>query len=229
MRRLRSGVLLPAVLSGMLASIVGCRGTTTGAATHPPVVVPRFPPPKPTEQRRVVAITAFQGERSYWQKLSSLATEILGNEVLDSRQFRVMDYTRLKQALQRQDLSESDLFQRRNAREAIRKILLNDYFITGNITAYGITAFNVKSAMKRDKIIEAKAKVVVKLIDAETAEVIPDCLGSGLGVVRQTIGGAVLGDSWQGTHDATLGAQALEMAIHQAVVQLVRGANSVIK
>lgn len=134
-------------------------------------------------------------------------------------QFKVIDWTNLDDILLRRNLQWSDLTDDENVSNEIRKVLLNDYFLIGNVTSYGDRMDFSSSAFSKSKTQTVTTTVELSIKDALTNEIL--ATGRGQGESSKNIT-QTLGFGAAGGNDTILANKTLEMAIDQGVANLIR-------
>jgi len=219
-------------LTGLVLSIAclllafGCGSThtpPTEMAEQPAVDFSRFPP-VPPEAKKVVAICSFENKtRRGSLVLLDEAPGMLRGTLLKTSQFRLIEWEKVQQALEYNDLRLEEIFalspEAQKSRNKIKEVLLHDYYIWGEVTRLGSREEMRDTAFTSKKTITAEAEVEIFIRDAATTETLHG--GRGMGKVAQEFvqqsGVGVIGES-----EPMLEQQALRQAIEDGVYQLLQ-------
>ena len=169
--------------------------------------------------RKFVAIAGFENKSTYGaDKLWDTSGQLLTTSLLEMGIFRLVEWERMKQLFDWHALSTNSLVKSPEKREAARKILLTEYFLSGAVTQYDVSQKSEVSAMSRRKVYTTNVRVDLQMQDASSGEYITGATGQS--TERQEFSGDFSGGQ-TGAWDPKSGDQALNNAIQQALKKLV--------
>jgi hypothetical protein len=180
-------------------------------------------PSRPPEGRRVVAICSFTNKTKRGaQALLNEAPGMLKSDLLRARRYRIIAWDDLEKTLQHHTLLISDIFDLSRegsaARDEIRKTLLNDFYLSGEVVLLGNREFLQETAFSARKRITAYCEVELFLRDAYSGEIIEGATGRAeieeIFEQRNGVGGAADFTNQMET-------QALRLAIKDSVTRLL--------
>lgn len=192
MRRLSIPVLIG--LLGLFAAPAHC------------VEAPAQPTYIPMAERPAVAVVSLDDgaiiREAWWGtnwKVGSGLSDILTTSMLEKNRFRVMERSLLDKAIAEQDLGASSRVDQRTAVK-VGRIIGADYLIMGKVTQFAWTTRNTGGlggwigglAGVRTSNTKANVAVDIRIVDAETAEILASFTGKGedtRGNVQLTAGG----------------------------------------
>ncbi len=170
-------------------------------------------------RRKLVAIAGFENKSTYGaDKLWDTSAQLLTSELLEMGAFRLVEWEKMKQLFDWKALSTNSLVKSPEQREAARKILLTEYFLSGAVTQYDVAQKSEVSAFSKRKTYVTSVRVDLQMQDAATGEYISGA--SGEAKEKQEFNGD-LGGGETGTWDTKSGDQALGRAIQMALKKLV--------
>ena len=170
-------------------------------------------------RRKLVAIAGFENKSTYGaDKLWDTSAQLLTSGLLEMGAFRLVEWEKMKQLFDWKALSTNSLVKSPEQREAARKILLTEYFLSGAVTQYDVAQKSEVSAFSKRKTYVTSVRVDLQMQDAATGEYISGA--SGEAKEKQEFNGD-LGGGETGTWDTRSGDQALGRAIQIALKKLV--------
>jgi curli biogenesis system outer membrane secretion channel CsgG len=209
------------MIAWMLLAAVGCvsRSVQEGVADRGPQVVAA---PLPQAERMHVAIARFTNESTYGSglftdasgdRLGKQAADLLAKHLVGTQRFLVVE---------RQDLgrlrSEADL-KGVTPEEFQRSLVGADALILGSVAELGRETTGGMWLIGKEKTQRARARVVLRLVDAKTGTVFYTEEGSGEATVSAT---STLGFGGTAGFDATLEGKAIDAAIVNMLNNVVR-------
>jgi len=206
-----SGFLACGLLAGALAS-TGCaakRGIASGVQDVSPPVVSS---PLPMAERMVVGIARFSNETTYGSglfvdehgdRIGKQASDCLAKHLVATQRFRVVERQDLGRIKQEADLKPTggDFRQQLTGAEAL---------IVGSVVELGRETTGTSILVGKSKQQRARARVVLRLMDAKTGEVFASAEGTGEATVKTS---SALGFGGQAAYDSTLEGKAIDAAI----------------
>lgn len=203
------------VLNGLL---LGCGATTTMATRAAPA--PQHEPPTQVAMLGVVAIAevAVPHPSARLVYREDAVRDMMANALTRSQAFGVIDWRRLDAVIFRRNLEWSDLLEDSDQREAVRDIVLNDYFLVATVSSYGEHLEYGASAMSRNKTQIGTVQVEFLLKDAVTNEIVASAQvqAEARRTLTQTLGFGAGGGS-----DPTLATNAMASAIDHGIREVI--------
>jgi curli biogenesis system outer membrane secretion channel CsgG len=209
------------MIAWVLLAAVGCvtRSVQEGVADRGPQVVVA---PLPQADRMHIAIARFTNESTYGSglftdasgdRLGKQAADLLAKHLVDTQRFIVVE---------RQDLgrlrSEADL-KGVKPEEFQRSLVGADALILGSVAELGRDTTGGVWLIGKEKTQRARARVVLRLVDAKTGLVFYTEEGAGEATVSAT---STLGFGGTAGFDATLEGKAIDAAIVNMLNNIVR-------
>lgn len=204
-----------------LATLAGCAATEQSRT----IDVPRAAAPPPAYQgaRAPIAVGRFDNRSNFMRGLFSDGVDRLGSQsksilvahLQQSQRFNVLDRDNLEEAKQEAQFKASTL--------AIKGA---DYLVTGAVTEFGrkeVGDQQLFGILGRGKAQVAYAKVTLNVVNSQTSEVVYSVQGAGEYSLSTR---EVVGFGTTASYDATLTGKVLDLAIKEAVTQLVSGVDS---
>jgi curli biogenesis system outer membrane secretion channel CsgG len=171
-----------------LTSLLAVPLTSTSAAAQPP-------PARPT-----LAVVPFETDRTGWApppEFGATLTELLGDRLIESGKFRVMDYTWLMEAGADHRRPPLDFLSRRAVEAGV------DYLVIGSVTRYsteqrrrrvGVAGFVPFIGGGGKTSVETVMGLTIRVIDARTGEIVTTATPEGRASRRNvSLGGLALG------------------------------------
>lgn len=169
--------------------------------------------------RMSVSIGTFDNRSNYMRGIFAGATDTLGSSartvletnLAESNHFNVMDRNNLNQIAQENNFNGTKAH-----------IECAHYIVTGDITAFGrketgdIELFGILGGGKKQT---AYAKVQLNIVDTNTSQIVYNAQGAG---EYQLSNREILGFGGASSYDATLNGKVLDLAIRQAVTNLIQ-------
>ncbi len=167
--------------------------------------------------KRRIGVVEFENKTAYGSRLGSAASDILVTELAKTGRFVVVERDKLNKILGEQKLQASGAIDPRTAGE-VGKILGLNAIVTGAVSQFGVKKEGSEYVIVQSKRQVAEAVVDIRLVDAETGQVI--FADSGTGVAKNKKG-SVLGLGGRGGYDETIEGKALREAIVQFTENIV--------
>ncbi|MBI3298141.1 MAG: hypothetical protein HYZ75_08255 [Elusimicrobia bacterium] len=164
---------------------------------------------KYTGPKRRIGVVDFENKTSYGQRLGSAASDILVTELAKTNRFVVVERDKLAKILDEQKLQASGAIDARTVVQ-VGKILGLNAIVTGSVTEFGVKTEGSEYLLVQSKRQTAEAAVDIRLVDAETGQVLYADSGKG---EAKSGKGSVLGLGTRGGYDETLEGKALRAAI----------------
>lgn len=211
----QNGILLAAALGASLLS--GCATESSQALAVPTVASAARPY---TGVRSLIAVGKFDNRSSFMRgifsdgvdRLGSQAKTILISHMQQTNRFNVLD---------RDNLNE--MKQEAGFKQQAQTIKGADFIVTGDVTEFGrkeVGDHQLFGIAGRGKTQVAYAKVTLNVVNISTSEVVYSSQGAGEYSLSNR---EVLGFGGTASYDATLNGKVLDLAVRQAVDQLVAG------
>ncbi len=160
--------------------------------------------------KRRVGVLDFQNKTKYGEnRLGSATSDILITELAKSGKFIVVERDKLNTIMGEQKLAMTGAIDPATAAR-VGKILGLNAIVTGAISEFGTSTEGSEYLIAQSKRQIVKATVDIRVVDAETGQVLYADSGSGLGVKKS---GGVLGLGTRAGYDESLEQEALRAAI----------------
>jgi len=203
-----------------LIAAPGCMSNTVKAEERQKVEI-NYPPPKPMESRKWIAVCDFEDKSGYGKgRLGTQMSDVLQKELFASQQFRIFERQQLKHAIDEQKLGGTGLVDPSTA-AAVGKIKGVKYVVYGAVTNFGIKPSRDNFIVGSTKRYVVNCEVDVKLFDVETSEVIWMDSGRGTALSSSTM---VLGAGSSAGYDESLAGDGLRAAIVSFINKLIAAA-----
>jgi len=168
--------------------------------------------------KRRIGVVDFQNKTTYGaNRLGTSASDILITELAKTGQFIVVERDKIDKIMEEQKLGMSGAIDPSTAAK-VGKILGLNAIVTGAISQFGEETEGSEYLITQSKSQVVKCTVDIRVVDAETGQVLYADSGSGLG--RKHSGG-VLGLGTRAGYDETLEGDALRAAIVKFVNNIV--------
>lgn len=174
-----------------------------------------------TGPKRRVGIVAFENKTTYGQRLGSAATDVLLTELAKTGKFILVEREKLQKVMEEQQLQQSGAIDPNTAVKVGRLLGLNA-IITGSVTQFGTKTEGADYLLVRNKRYVAEVGVDIRVVDAQTGEIL--YADSGKGLAKKTTG-QVIGLGTSGGFDETMEGEAFRAAIVQFVDNIVSQVN----
>lgn len=197
----------------------GCAPVTQEIKTGPtPQIAKETPAHKSRVKKKLIAIIGFENKSTYSaDKLWDTSAQLLFSNLVEIGHFRVVEWERMKQLFDWEELSTSSLVKVPEKRNKASKILLCEYFVNGTVTFFDVSQKARVSAMSKSKTIETTIRVDLLMQDAQSGEYVAAAKGEA--TERQEFEAGFFGGG-TGTWDPKSADRALNNAINDAAVKL---------
>jgi curli biogenesis system outer membrane secretion channel CsgG len=190
---------VPAVLA-LLAS--GCGGSSV--RTDSPVLAEKI-----TGPRLRIAIVEFENKTTYGQRLGTASADILVTELAKTDRFILIERQKLEKIMQEQKLGLTGAVDPDTAAK-MGRVLGAAAIVTGAVSEFGVKTQGSDALIIESKKQVAEAGVDVRIIDAETSQIL--YAESGHGTATNSTG-TFLGLGSKSSYDESLEGKALRAAI----------------
>ena len=206
-----------------LVALMGMTGCATETSQALPVQQVASAGRTYTGQRAPISIGKFDNRSNYMRgifsdgvdRLGSQAKTILTTHLQQSQRFTV---------LERENLSE--MKQEANLLGQAAHTTGAAYIVTGDITEFGrkeVGDHQLFGILGRGKSQSAYAKVALNIVDVKTSEVVYSAQGAGEFALSNR---EIIGFGGTASYDSTLNGKVLDLAMREAVNNLVAGIDS---
>ncbi len=216
------------------ALAIGGLSLAAGCATSPPIAGPTDRPSAPQAMQRQagpqapivtkgpkkrVAVVRFQDKSAYGRgRLGKAIREILETELAKSDLFILVTRSDLDLLQEEQELAKSGMVRKGTGAQEGQVLGVNA-IVTGAVTQFGVKQKSATYLVGASKTQTAEATVDVKVIDANSGQVIYADSGTG---VHETSSTQVLGMGGTTGYDETLEGKALRAAISKFIDNLIQ-------
>ncbi|MBI4669072.1 MAG: hypothetical protein HY747_07775 [Elusimicrobia bacterium] len=177
---------------------------------------------KYTGPKRRVGVVDFENKTAYGQnRLGGAAADILITELTKTGKFVVVERDKLNSVLGEQKLGMTGAIDSNTAAQA-GKILGLNAIVTGAISNFGVNTTGSDYLITQSKRQVAQATVDIRVVDAETGQVLYADSGKGEG---KSATGQFLGMGTKGGYSEGLEGEALRAAIAQLVENITSQIN----
>lgn len=191
----------------ILVAMVGCSPTTSVKQKETMTI---DTPKGMVALKRRIGVVDFQNKTAYGQaRLGTGATDILITELTKSGKFIVVEREKLDKIMEEQKLGMSGAIDPSTAAK-IGKVLGLNAIVTGSISQFGTETEGSEYLITQSKNQVVKCTVDIRVVDAETGQILYADSGSGLAKKHS---GGVLGLGTRAGYDETLEGEALRAAI----------------
>jgi len=208
------------VCAGALCSACGpstrIRKEQAVTATETEKVKSKFTGPK-----RRIGVVEFENKSAYGQRLGTAASDILVTELSKTGKFVVVERDKLNKILDEQKLQSTGVIDPKTA-VAVGKVLGLSAIVTGSVSEFGVKTEGTEMILSQSKNQIAEATVDIRIVDAETGQVL--FADSGRGTAKSGKR-TVLGLGARGGYDETLEGKALRASIAQFTENIVSQVN----
>jgi len=202
--------LAAAALTGCEAGKVQMKQSVTGHVTEAPTA-------KMTGPKRRIAVVDFENKTAYGQgRLGSAAADVLMREIGKTGKFILVERDKINKMLEEQKLGQTGVIDPNTAAQ-MGKVLGVNAIVTGAISNFGVTTSGTDLLLTQTKKQVAKVTVDIRVVDAETGEVL--YIDSGKGEATSAKG-QFLGLGGRGGYDETLEGDALAAAVSQLALNI---------
>lgn len=177
---------------------------------------------KVTGPKRRIGVVDFENKTAYGQnRLGSAATDVLITELTKTGKFVVVERDKLNKIMDEQKLQASGAIDPKTVVK-IGKILGLNAIVTGVISQFGEKTEGSDYLVVQSKRQIAETTIDVRVVDAETGQVVYADSGKGVGKASKR---NVLGMGGRGGYDESLAGDTLRAAIVQFTDNLVSQVN----
>ena len=177
---------------------------------------------KYTGPKRRIGVVDFENKSAYAQaRLGTAASDILVTELAKTEKFVVVERDKLHKIMDEQKLQASGAVDSRTAVQVGRILGLNA-IVTGAVSEFGVKTEGSEYLLVQSKRQTAEATVDIRIVDAETGQVLYADSGKGKASSGK---GSVRGLGTRGGYDETLEGKALRAAIVQFTDNIVSQVN----
>jgi curli biogenesis system outer membrane secretion channel CsgG len=171
-----------------------------------------------TGPKRRIAVVKFEDKTAFGRgRLGSAASDILTTELSRSGGFVLVSRADNKELLEEQAFGQSGAVNPATAATTGRLLGLNA-IVTGSISQFGVKTIGSDFLIGKQKLQQATATVDVRVVDAETGQVLFAESGTGIYETKTT---EVLGLGQEAGYDETIAGNALRTAIAQFIDNLL--------
>ena len=210
---MRTGLMLAAVVGlAACAPSSSVRRESPMSANETEKAVSKYTGPK-----RRIGVVDFENKTAYGQRLGTAASDILVTELAKTGRFVVVERDKLAKIMDEQKLQASGAIDPRTV-VSVGKILGLNAIVTGAVSEFGVKTEGSEYLLVQSKRQTAEATVDIRLVDAETGQVIYADSGKG---TAKSGAGSVLGLGTRGGYDETLEGKSLRAAIVQFTENIV--------
>jgi len=175
-----------------------------------------------TGPKRRIGVVDFENKSAYGKaRLGTAASDILVTELAKTGKFVVVERDKLDKIMEEQKLQATGIIDSRTVVE-VGKILGLNAIVTGAVSQFGVKTGGSEYLLVQSKRQTAEATVDIRIVDAETGQVL--YADSGKGVAKSSKG-SVLGLGTRGGYDETIEGEALRAAIVQFTDNIVSQVN----
>ncbi|MCP4407434.1 MAG: curli production assembly protein CsgG [Gammaproteobacteria bacterium] len=168
--------------------------------------------------KHVLMVGKFQNRSTYMQGLFSDGPDQLGNQAKTILKTHLQQTNRFK-VVDRQNMTE--ISREAKLRGEKQDLLGAEFAITGDVTEFGRRVTGDRQLfgiLGKGKAQEAYAKVALNVVDVRTSEIVHSIQGAGVYTLSNR---EVIGFGGTAGYDATLNGKVLNLAITEAVNNLV--------
>ncbi len=194
-------VLVAAALPFLAA---GCPSSSTVQHDSAPVLADKI-----TGPRLRIAIVEFENKTTYGQRLGSASADILVTELAKTDRFILIERQKLEKIMQEQKLGMTGVVDPDTAAK-VGRVLGAAAIVTGAVSEFGVKTEGSDALIAETKRQIAEAGVDVRIIDAETSQILYAESGHGK-ATNET--GSFLGLGSHSSYDEGLEGKALRAAI----------------
>lgn len=219
MTRTRNAVVLS--LCGLLAG-AGCSSRSVRRRQAITATGMEKAESKFTGPRRRIGVVDFENKSTYsMARLGTAASDILITELTKTGKFVVVERGKLNRVMEEQKLQTSGAIDSRTAVQMGRVLGLNA-MVTGSVSQFGVRTEGFDGLLVQSKRQIAEATIDVRVVDAETGQVLYADSGKGVGKTTRRL---MLGLGARGGYDETIEGEALRAAIAQFTGNIVGQVN----
>ena len=169
--------------------------------------------------KRRIGVVDFENKTKYGEaRLGTSASDILLTELVKSGKFIVVERDKINKIMEEQKLGMSGAIDPATAAK-VGKILGLNAIVTGAVSQFGEETEGSEYLLTQSKRQVVKCTVDIRVVDAETGQILYADSGSGLAKKRS---GGVLGLGTRAGYDETLEGDALRAAIVKFVNNIIQ-------
>lgn len=177
---------------------------------------------KYTGPKRRVGVVDFENKTAYGQtRLGQAASDILITELVKTGKFIVVEREKMEKLMQEQKLGLTGAIDPNTAAQ-MGKILGLNAIVTGAISNFGVRTTGSDYLITQTKRQEAACTVDIRVVDAETGQILFADSGKGVSKVGS---GSFLGLGTRGGYAESIEGDALRAAVSQLTVNITSQIN----
>ncbi|MGL6047689.1 MAG: CsgG/HfaB family protein [Vogesella sp.] len=211
-------VLLPLALAGAATLMTGCSTTEQARVLDVPKVASAGT--AYTGQRSLLSVGKFDNRSSYMRGIFSDGVDRLGGQAKTTLITHLQQTGRFN-VLDRDNMSETS--QEAKLKNQAQKLKGADYVVTGDVTEFGrkeVGDQQLFGILGRGKQQIAYSKVNLNIVNVQTSEIVFSAQGAGEYALSNR---EIIGFGSTASYDSTLNGKVLDLAIREAVNNLVKG------
>ncbi len=211
-------VLLPLALAGAATLMAGCSTTEQARVLDVPKVASAGT--TYTGQRSLLSVGKFDNRSSYMRGIFSDGVDRLGGQAKTTLITHLQQTGRFN-VLDRDNMSETS--QEAKLKNQTQKLKGADYVVTGDVTEFGrkeVGDQQLFGILGRGKQQIAYSKVNLNIVNVQTSEIVFSAQGAGEYALSNR---EIIGFGSTASYDSTLNGKVLDLAIREAVNNLVKG------
>lgn len=177
---------------------------------------------KYTGPRRRVGVIDFENKSAYGQnRLGQAASDILITELVKTGKFIVVERDKMNKLFEEQKLGLTGAIDSNTAAQ-MGKILGLNAIVTGAISNFGVRTTGSDYLIAQSKRQEATCTVDIRVVDAETGQILLADSGKGVSKVSS---GEFLGMGTKGSYAESIEGDALRAAVSQLITNIASQIN----
>lgn len=211
-------VLIPLALAGAATLMTGCSTTEQARVLDVPKVASAGT--AYTGQRSLLSVGKFDNRSSYMRGIFSDGVDRLGGQAKTTLITHLQQTGRFN-VLDRDNMSETS--QEAKLKNQTQKLKGADYVVTGDVTEFGrkeVGDQQLFGILGRGKQQIAYSKVNLNIVNVQTSEIVFSAQGAGEYALSNR---EIIGFGSTASYDSTLNGKVLDLAIREAVNNLVKG------
>jgi len=212
----RAALAAVVLAAGACAPRTSVRTRDTITATETEKTESRY-----TGPRRRIGVVDFENKTAYGARLGTAATDILVTELTKTGKFVVVERDKLAKVLDEQKLQATGIVDPRTVVQ-LGKILGLNAVVIGSVSGFGVKNEGTDYLLTQSKRQVAQATVDIRVVDAETGQVL--LADSGKGEAKSSKR-SILGLGSRGGYDETLEGEALRASIVKFTENIVSQVN----
>jgi curli biogenesis system outer membrane secretion channel CsgG len=201
------------LLGCLVAGLAGCVSQQATAPTPEPVLAEKVVGP-----RLRIAVVEFENKTVYGSRLGTAASDILVTELAKTGRFILIERQKLEKVMAEQKLGITGAVDPDTAAK-MGKVLGAAAIVSGAVSQFGVKTEGSDALIMESKRQVAEAVVDIRIIDAETAQILYAESGKGTAI---TSTGSFLGLGSRSSYDEALEGKALRAAITGFVNNVVK-------